>query len=203
MLAACTDITVLDEALLRPGRLQHHIKLDYPTKIDIQEILTEKMREMKCNEDVSVVDLGSILESETDSNVTGADVENLCRRALLSRIREEVKKIKSVTQNANKNEISDDPLRSSFKEKSKHIDESDGAGMIQTKNVLGKGKVESYEGIDICMRNFLEAFKECFPSSNRNKNSSEQQSAINTVEKPAATFAWKGTFAGGIDNNPR
>ena len=78
MLAACTDITVLDEALLRPGRLQHHIKLDYPTKIDIQEILTEKMREMKCNADVSVVDLGSILESETDSNVTGADVENLC-----------------------------------------------------------------------------------------------------------------------------
>ena len=174
--------------------------LEYPTKIDIQEILTEKMREMKCNPDVSVVDLGSILESETDINVTGADVENLCRRALLSRIREEVKKIKSVTQNAN---ISDSHLSSSFDEKSKQIVESNGVDMIKAKNVLGTGKIEGYEGIDICMRNFLEAFKECFPSSERNKNSSEEQCGIIPIAKSTESFVWKGTFAGGSSNNPR
>jgi SpoVK/Ycf46/Vps4 family AAA+-type ATPase len=88
VLAACTDITVLDDALLRPGRLEHHIRLDLPNRSDIKDILAARLKKLTCSDDVCVDDLADILISKLDSQVTGADVENVCRRALMSRIRE-------------------------------------------------------------------------------------------------------------------
>ena len=88
MLAACTDITVLDDALLRPGRLEHHIRLDLPNKSDIKEILAGRLMKLTCSDDVCVDDLADILTSKLDFRVTGADIESVCRRAMMSRIRE-------------------------------------------------------------------------------------------------------------------
>lgn len=42
---------------------------------------------MNCSNDVCVDTLADILISELDSRVTGADVENVCRRAVVSCIR--------------------------------------------------------------------------------------------------------------------
>jgi ATP-dependent 26S proteasome regulatory subunit len=88
VLAACTDINVLDDALLRPGRLQHHIKLELPSLININAILQGRINKLKCGDDVSVKILAGILFG-LGREMTGADVENVCRRALIARIREE------------------------------------------------------------------------------------------------------------------
>lgn len=88
MLAACNDMTVLDDALLRPGRLQHHIELELPSLSNIEAILKGRIKKLKCGADVSVKELAAIL-SGLDRKITGADVENVCRRALIARIREE------------------------------------------------------------------------------------------------------------------
>jgi SpoVK/Ycf46/Vps4 family AAA+-type ATPase len=88
VLAACTDINVLDDALLRPGRLQHHIELELPSLINIEAILQGRIDKLKCGDDVSVKILAGIL-SGLGRNISGADVENVCRRALIARIREE------------------------------------------------------------------------------------------------------------------
>jgi transitional endoplasmic reticulum ATPase len=90
ILVACTDITVLDDALLRPGRLQHHIKLELPNRSDVKKILEGKMQKLKCSDDVCVEELTSILVNDVDYCVTGADIENVCNRALVHRIREHV-----------------------------------------------------------------------------------------------------------------
>jgi SpoVK/Ycf46/Vps4 family AAA+-type ATPase len=78
----------LDDALLRPGRLQHHIKLELPSLTDIEAILQGRINKLKCGDDVSVKILAGIL-SGLGRDTTGADVENVCRRALIARIREE------------------------------------------------------------------------------------------------------------------
>jgi ATP-dependent 26S proteasome regulatory subunit len=88
VLAACTDIDVLDDALLRPGRLQHHIKLELPSLINIEAILQGRIDKLKCGDDVSVKVLAGILVG-LGRDITGADVENVCRRALIARIRQE------------------------------------------------------------------------------------------------------------------
>lgn len=44
VIAACSDISQLDEALLRPGRLQYHISLGYPTLSDIEDMLRVKLK---------------------------------------------------------------------------------------------------------------------------------------------------------------
>lgn len=90
VLAACTDINVLDDALLRPGRLEHHIRLDLPNRADIKAILAGRLSKLTCSDDVDADNLADILISKLDLQVTGADVENVCRRALMSRIRERI-----------------------------------------------------------------------------------------------------------------
>lgn len=39
ILVACKDISAVDDALLRPGRLHHKFMLDYPSSIDMEYLL--------------------------------------------------------------------------------------------------------------------------------------------------------------------
>ena len=91
VLAACNNIDILDEALLRPGRLQHHIRLELPTRDDIAAMLRLHTRSLRCADDMSIDTLADTLAKQM-RHVTGAHVESLCRRAIIMRIREEAKK---------------------------------------------------------------------------------------------------------------
>ena len=100
VLAACNNIDILDEALLRPGRLQHHIRLELPNRDDIAAMLRLHTRSLRCADDMSIDTLADTLAKQMRP-VTGAHVESLCRRAIIMRIREEAKKsgIKQTEEN--------------------------------------------------------------------------------------------------------
>ena len=163
ILVACTDITVLDDALLRPGRLQHHIKLELPNRSDVQNILIGKSQNLKCSDDVCVEKLTNILVSDLDFLVTGADIENACNRALVHRIRE------YVLEDSQEYSLSDD-----------------------------KKSMTSFTDVSICMKNFTEAFKECFPSL-----SIRDEGMKDLLSSSSSSFAWQGTFTEGLNVNPR
>ena len=160
ILVACTDITVLDDALLRPGRLQHHIKLELPNRSDVGKILVGKSQNMKCSHDVCVEVVTSILVDKLDICVTGADIENVCNRALVHRIREYV--------------LSDS-------QESFFCD--------------GENSLKDSTDVSICMKNFSEALKECFPSL------STEDTKTKDLSSPP--FAWRGMFKEGLNSNPR
>lgn len=115
VLAACQDISLIDEALLRPGRLHYHIKLGLPDLASVRDILRVKLRHVGVvTEDMESGHLlktmfGSDVEdtagvsSDVGAHValldyfareliknapTPADVDSLCHRAVLLAIKE-------------------------------------------------------------------------------------------------------------------
>lgn len=73
-------LDIIDEAILRPGRLEIHIEISLPDTNGRQEILnihTRKMRENNClAPDVNITELAEITK-----NFTGAELEGLVRSA--------------------------------------------------------------------------------------------------------------------------
>jgi transitional endoplasmic reticulum ATPase len=85
VIVACIDIGCLDEALLRPGRLQYHIHLDYPTPADAEAVLHVCLRKLP----LARVSPTDILKKMTyGRRVTPAEISGLCRRAVLNVIRD-------------------------------------------------------------------------------------------------------------------
>lgn len=232
MLAACSDISVLDEALLRPGRLQHHIELELPNRTDIEDILKGRIKKLKCSDDVCVRDLGGILVEKLDFCVTGADVEHVCRRALMSRIREHIMEgsggssagPKNISENVIQKvpekvleKVSNNVHRNLSTNDSNNIDigsdncsnNGDGNDDNIITDERGKRDVEeSDEDISIGMRNFLQALEECFPSlslSLGDLNSSvENAAAVDCQSVPEEpSFVWSGDFSGGVNLHQR
>ena len=91
VLAACNNLDILDEALLRPGRLQYHVRLDPPARNDVCAMLRIYTRPVRCAADVSIDALADLLAAR-GTQVTGAHVQSLCRRAVVMRIRDEARR---------------------------------------------------------------------------------------------------------------
>ncbi|GAX23327.1 hypothetical protein FisN_27Lh101 [Fistulifera solaris] len=84
LIVACTNrLDSLDAALLRPGRLEEHILLDYPTCSDINAILQTSLLRIPCDDEVNTEQLGVHLQGWT-----GARVAGVARDAILSWIRQ-------------------------------------------------------------------------------------------------------------------
>ncbi|MEW6275028.1 MAG: CDC48 family AAA ATPase [Bacillota bacterium] len=83
VLAATNRIDMVDQALLRPGRFDLHIRLDLPDRDGRREILAVHTRGCPLAADVDL----DRLALETDG-FTGADLRLLCKRAALASIRE-------------------------------------------------------------------------------------------------------------------
>ena len=91
VLAACNNIEAQDEALLRPGRLQHHIKLDLPNRSDIESILRLYTSSLRLSPDISLSELAdTVFSFSSGRRITGAHIKSICYRALISRVRQEV-----------------------------------------------------------------------------------------------------------------
>ena len=81
VLAATSRLDDIDEALLRPGRLQEKVYLGPPTAEDLTEIL------QKCTRNVPVdgtVDFQKLGQECFERGYVGAHVEELCREAILN-----------------------------------------------------------------------------------------------------------------------
>ena len=76
---------LIDDALIRPGRLDRHVEVGTPDEAARREIFSIHTRDQPLADDVDLDDLAG----RTDSYV-GADIEALCREAATAAVREHV-----------------------------------------------------------------------------------------------------------------
>ena len=81
VMAATNRMDVLDDALVRGGRLEVHIKVPYPDQSAREKILSIHTRDMPLNE----VNLGEV--ALLTNGYTGADLATLCRTSARMAIR--------------------------------------------------------------------------------------------------------------------
>jgi len=84
VVATTHDIKLLDSSILRPGRLDLHVKLAMPTVQARQDILRVKVRDVALDDDV---DLEAI--ALASSGLHGAALESVCRDAAMRAFRED------------------------------------------------------------------------------------------------------------------
>ncbi len=83
VLAATNRPELVDDALLRPGRLERHVEVDAPDEPARREIFEIHTRDRPLADDVDLAELAA----RTDG-LTGADVEAICREAATVVVRE-------------------------------------------------------------------------------------------------------------------
>ncbi|VDI79957.1 spastic paraplegia 7 [Mytilus galloprovincialis] len=91
MLASTNRSDVLDNALLRPGRFDRQILIDFPTLIERKEMFDIYLKNLKLSES-SEESLAYKLAQLTP-RMTGADIANICNEAALHAAREKQKSI--------------------------------------------------------------------------------------------------------------
>lgn len=105
LLVACTDINALDEALVRPGRLQHHIYLGHPTPHDIISILKIRTRHVPIKEDVDFDSIARELMRRVKTP-SCSHIEKLCSEAMYNVIRKYFHDIADEKESEDVSEIS-------------------------------------------------------------------------------------------------
>eukprot|EP01041_Mallomonas_annulata_P006224 gene6224-12609_t len=104
LLAACSSLDILDEALLRPGRLQHHVHLQLPSKEDIINILEVRMKNLPISDDIDTEYIANkLLENKTTPSC--ADIDALLRHVIQSTIKESISKISLTSTTVDKFEV--------------------------------------------------------------------------------------------------
>lgn len=83
LLAATNRKEELDLALVRPGRLDHHVELGFPHRQDYPLILAACCESMPCDESI----LSSVAQLLPD-NTTGAQIDAYCQEAAKVAFRE-------------------------------------------------------------------------------------------------------------------
>ncbi len=84
VVAATNRLDAIDAALLRPGRLEEHVLLSYPTPESINEILHLQTSKMPLDESVVFEEMSNTLSA---ANCSCAEVEGICRDACLIAMR--------------------------------------------------------------------------------------------------------------------
>ncbi|RXM27243.1 Paraplegin [Acipenser ruthenus] len=90
VLASTNRADILDNALLRPGRLDRHIFIDYPTLQERREIFEQHLKNLKLTQSASFY---SQRLAELTPGFSGADIANICNEGALHTAREGYKSI--------------------------------------------------------------------------------------------------------------
>ncbi|KAK7169713.1 hypothetical protein R3I94_000070 [Phoxinus phoxinus] len=90
VLASTNRADVLDNALMRPGRLDRHIFIDLPTLQERKEIFEQHLKILKLTRPA---DFYSLRLAEFTPGFSGADIANICNEAALHAAREGFKSI--------------------------------------------------------------------------------------------------------------
>lgn len=83
-MVACKSLLDLDDALLRPGRLSHHIHIHPPRKTDIVSILHRKLINLPTSNELEVESIADVL---CKLQPTCADIDLMCKDAVMSAVR--------------------------------------------------------------------------------------------------------------------
>ena len=86
VIAATNRVDILDPALTRPGRFDRHVKVDDPDEEARVSIFKVHTKDMPLAEDVDL----EVLAKRTHGFV-GADIEAVCREAVMLTLRENIK----------------------------------------------------------------------------------------------------------------
>jgi transitional endoplasmic reticulum ATPase len=86
VIAATNRVDILDPALTRPGRFDRHVKVDDPDETARLSIFEVHTKDMPLAEDVDL----EVLAKRTHGFV-GADIEAVCREAVMLTLRENIK----------------------------------------------------------------------------------------------------------------
>lgn len=89
IIAATNDLNSLDEAILRAGRFDEHIFMNYPNKEEKIEIMKKYLFNIPMEEKLKL-DLNNILNDFCDKKlfVSSAELINLCKESVMREIRE-------------------------------------------------------------------------------------------------------------------
>ncbi len=90
VVTACLDIKLLDEALIRPGRLHYHILLDKPGYDDVVDILEHEIKRNNRNAYDEEVNIPSIATSIMRINPSSNTVISVCKQAIAIALREAI-----------------------------------------------------------------------------------------------------------------
>uniref|UniRef100_A0A8C7VU21 Mitochondrial inner membrane m-AAA protease component paraplegin n=1 Tax=Oncorhynchus mykiss TaxID=8022 RepID=A0A8C7VU21_ONCMY len=90
VLASTNRADILDNALMRPGRLDRHIFIDFPTLQERKEIYEQHLKILKLTHPASSY---SLRLAELTPGFSGADIANICNEAALHAAREGYKSI--------------------------------------------------------------------------------------------------------------
>uniref|UniRef100_A0A8C8DMZ9 Mitochondrial inner membrane m-AAA protease component paraplegin n=1 Tax=Oryzias sinensis TaxID=183150 RepID=A0A8C8DMZ9_9TELE len=90
VLASTNRADILDNALMRPGRLDRHIFIDLPTLQERKEIFEQHLKMLKLTQPA---DFYSLRLAELTPGFSGADIANICNEAALHAAREGLKSI--------------------------------------------------------------------------------------------------------------
>ncbi|RWS06773.1 Paraplegin-like protein, partial [Dinothrombium tinctorium] len=90
MLASTNRAEVLDKALLRPGRFDRHILIDFPTLSERKEIFEQHMKSLKLEKEPSHY---SLRLAQLTPGFSGADIANVCNEAALNAAKNEKKQV--------------------------------------------------------------------------------------------------------------
>ncbi|KAJ3593888.1 hypothetical protein NHX12_006221 [Muraenolepis orangiensis] len=90
VLASTNRADILDNALIRPGRLDRHIFIDFPTLQERMEIFEQHLKVLKLTQPPNFY---SLRLAELTPGFSGADIANICNEAALHAAREGLKSI--------------------------------------------------------------------------------------------------------------
>ncbi|XP_069757986.1 mitochondrial inner membrane m-AAA protease component paraplegin isoform X2 [Narcine bancroftii] len=90
VLASTNRADILDSALMRPGRLDRHIFIDFPTLQERKEIFEQHLKSLKLS---SPAGFYSQRLAELTPGFSGADIANICNEAALHAAREGEKSV--------------------------------------------------------------------------------------------------------------
>ncbi|XP_075795962.1 mitochondrial inner membrane m-AAA protease component paraplegin isoform X2 [Pelodiscus sinensis] len=94
VLASTNRADILDNALMRPGRLDRHIFIDFPTLQERREIFEQHLKSLKLTQAGSFY---SQRLAELTPGFSGADIANICNEAALHAAREGYKSIDTLS----------------------------------------------------------------------------------------------------------
>ena len=96
VLVAAQSLVHLDDALLRPGRLSHHVYLGPPSTSDVLDILRHKLKDFPLAADLDIAIIAAELSVKRPSC---ADVESICKEAVMDAVREIITASESSQEN--------------------------------------------------------------------------------------------------------
>ncbi|XP_037545763.1 paraplegin isoform X2 [Nematolebias whitei] len=94
VLASTNRADMLDNALMRPGRLDRHIFIDLPTLQERKEIFEQHLKALKLTQPANFY---SQRLAELTPGFSGADIANICNEAALHAARESFKSIHTIS----------------------------------------------------------------------------------------------------------